>query len=205
MDAREVAYRRAWARVAGLMYWLVFVFDFSGMQAGDSAAGHWLSLIGGLLTIPLAYGLYAAVAPVQKTVAATALGFRSVEILLTLTSVVASFSAVRRAWAGSAFLRLAAWNNSTGFPAFVFTIGSTLFFLLFFRSRIIPLALSVLGVFGSLLAFAICLAHLVRPAIPVYAMAAWIPIMLGELLTGAWLLIRSVRYAQVSVRASVSA
>ena len=107
MNARELAYRRAWARIAGLMYWLVFIFDFTGMNLGDTPAGHWLSLAGGLLTIPLAYGLYAAVAPVQKTVAIAAFGFRLAEIALSLTSVAAAFPLVRSAWAGSPFLRIA--------------------------------------------------------------------------------------------------
>lgn len=194
MDAREVAYRRAWARVAGLMYWLVFLFDFTGMKLGATSVARWLSLTGGLLTIPLAYGLYAAVAPVQRAVARTALGFRILEIVLTLTSVLAAFPLIHSAWSGSTMLRVAAWDHSTSFSAFVFTIGSTLFFLLFLRARIIPVALSTFGVVGSVAAFAVCLAHLVRPAIPVFLMAAWIPIMLGELIAGAWLLVRSVRY-----------
>ncbi len=205
MDAREVAYRRAWARIAGLMYWLVFGFDFAGMMRGGTPIGHWLSLIGGLLTIPLACGLYAAVAPVHRTIAATAFGFRLLEIALTLLSVAAAFPAIHAAWSGSPVLRLAEWNNSTGFPALVFTVGSTLFFLLFFRARLIPLAHSALGIVGSVLAFAACLAHLIRPAIPLFIMALWIPIMLGELLTGAWLLIRSVRYDLISARGTALA
>jgi Domain of unknown function (DUF4386) len=195
VDAREAGYRRAWARIAGLMYWLVFVFDFSGMTRSGTPVGHWLSLIGGLLTIPLAYGLYAAVAPVQQTVAMTALGFRGAEIVLTLTSVLAGFPAIRSAWAGTPVLELAQWDHSTSFSAFVFTIGSTLFFILFFRSRIIPMALSVLGIFASVAAFGACLAHLIRPAFPAMTIWPWIPMILAELLTGAWLLIRSVRYS----------
>jgi hypothetical protein len=195
MNATEAGYRRAWARIAGLMYWLVFVFDFAGMSLHGTVTAHWFSLIGGLLTIPLAYGLYAAVAPVQKIVAMTAFGFRLLEIVLTLTSVIAGFPAIRSAWHGSPLVRLAHWDHSTSFSAFVFTIGSTLFFLLFFRSRIIPVALSALGIFASVLAFAACLAHLVHPAFRAMAMWAWIPMIFAELGTGAWLLVRSVRYS----------
>jgi hypothetical protein len=203
MDVREAGYRRAWARIAGLMYWLVFVFDFAGMTRGGTSVGHWLSLVGGLLTILLAYGLYAALAPVQRTVAMSALGFRIAEIVLTLMSVIAGFPAIRSAWAGSSFLRLAHWGNATGFAAFVFTIGSTLFFLLFFRSRMIPPALSVFGIFASLVAFAGCLAHLIRPAFQAMTMWVWIPMIPAELITGAWLAIRSVSYARVPARFGV--
>lgn len=201
MDGRELRYRRAWARIAGLMFWLVFIFDFAGMSLHGSDAAHWLSLTGGLLTIPLAFGLYAAVAPVHRTVARTAFGCRLFEIGLTLISVTAAFPAIRSGWPGSPLLRLASWGNSTAFGAFAFTIGSTLFFLLFFRSRIIPAVLSVLGIFASILAFGACLAHLVHPQFPAMTMWAWIPLIPGELLTGAWLLIRSVRYAPSPVPA----
>lgn len=130
MDAREIGYRRMWARIAGLMFWLVFVFDFAGMKQSGTSTGHWLSFIGGLLTIPLAYGLYATVAPVHKSLAVSAFAFRLLEIALTLISVSAGFPAIRTALAGSSLLQLAHWDNSTSFAAFVFTIGSTLFFLL---------------------------------------------------------------------------
>lgn len=195
MDLAELRYRRAWARIAGLMYWLVFLFDFSGMTLRRSPAGHWLSLIGGLLTIPLAYGLYAAVAPVQKTISATAFAFRLFEIALTLISVAFGFATIRAAWPDSPLLQLAHWDHSTSFSAFVFTIGSTLFFLLFFRSHIIPVAYSALGIFASLVAFAACLVHLVHPAFPAMTMWAWIPMIFAELGTGAWLLFRSVDYS----------
>jgi hypothetical protein len=194
MDAQESEYRRAWARIAGLMFWLVFIFDFAGMSLHGTATAHWLSLVGGLFTIPLAYGLYVAVAPVRKSIAATAFGFRIAEIVLTLTSVIASFPSIRAVWTGSPFLRIAEWDNATNFAAFLFTIGSTLFFYLFFRSRMIPLALSILGVFASIVALAACFTHLVRPAFPSMTMWVWIPMIPAELITGAWLLIRSVRY-----------
>lgn len=196
MDLREKAYRQAWARIAGLMFWLVFVFDFAGMSLHRTTAAHWLSLIGGLLTLPLAYGLYAALSPVHKTLAITAFAFRLSEIFLTLTSVLAGFPAIRDALAaGSPMLQLAQWDRSTSFSAFLFTIGSTLFFFLFYRSRLIPVALSLLGIFASLLAFGACLIHLIRPSFPAMAMWAWIPMIPAELVTGAWLLIRSVPYS----------
>jgi hypothetical protein len=61
------------------MYWVVFVFDFSGMKLGNTPKAYWLLLAGGLLTIPLAYGLYAALVPARKTVAAPR--FREAELL----------------------------------------------------------------------------------------------------------------------------
>jgi len=196
MEEREAKYRRAWARIAGLMYWLVFIFDFSGMLLGRTSTGHWLALVGGIFTIPLAYGLYVAVAPVNRTIAAAAFGCRLIEIVFTLTSVMTGFTAIRTALAGSPVLDIAHWDHSHSFSAFVFTIGSTLFFLLFFRSRIIPVAFSALGIFASVLAFGACLAHFVHPAFSAMSMWAWIPMIFAELGTGAWLLFRSVCYAQ---------
>lgn len=198
MNQPELAYRRAWARIAGLMFWLVFLFDFAGMRYSASATGHWLSLIGGLLTIPLALGLWAAVAPVHSGWANAAVGFRLFEIALTLLSVLAGFPAVRFAWSGSAigagFLQLAQWGDSTSFAAFVFTMGSTIFFALFLYGRLIPRILSSLGVFASVLAWLACLVHLLRPPFPVMTMWAWIPMILAETSTGVWLLFKAVRY-----------
>ena len=195
MDAREARYRRVWARIAGLMFWLVFVFDFSGMLLHGKPVSHWLSLIGGLLTLLLAYGLYVAVAPLAKTMAVAAFLFRLGEIALTLTSVLGSFPAIHAAWSGTPALAFVRWERATSFSAFLFTIGSTLFFLIFLLSRAIPLPLSLLGVIASMMAFGACLTHLIRPAFPALSMGLWIPMILAELLTGLWLMIRTVRYA----------
>src|SRR5260370_21915342 len=86
--------QRAWARIAGLMYWIVLVADLAGMQLHSTAMGRSLTLAGSLFTVPLALGLYYAVRPVQTALAARALGFRLLEAVLGFISTVAVVTVV---------------------------------------------------------------------------------------------------------------
>jgi hypothetical protein len=191
--------QRAWARLAGLMYWLVLVVDLSGMQLRSVAVSRSLMLAGSILTIPLALGLYYALRPVQNVLALSALGFRLAEAVLGTISTLAGFAGVRAELArldlGGKLLDLARWDNGTNFAAFVFTIGSTILFYLFLKSEYIPRILAWLGLFASVLAFSACLTHLLRPAFPAMTMYAWLPMLLAETSTGLWLVIKSVKVA----------
>src|SRR5229473_3067192 len=93
---------------------------------------------------------------------------------------------------GTLLLHLAHWDNKTAFAAFVFTIGSTIFFYLFVKSGSIPRVLAWWGLFASVVAMAACLMHLLQPSFPAMTMYAWIPMLLAETSTGLWLLIKSV-------------
>ena len=188
--------QRAWARIAGLMYWIVPVTDLTGMQLHSTAMGRSLTLAGSLFTVPLALGLYYAVRPVQT---ALALCFRILEAALGFISTVAGFTVVRTQLAdsslGTSLLHLAHWDNKTAFAAFVFTIGSTIFFSLFVKSGYISRVLAWWGLFASVVAMAACLMHLLQPSFPAMTMYAWIPMLLAETSTGLWLLIKSVKVA----------
>ncbi len=196
---REVRLQRAWARVAGLMYLLVLAVDLTGMQSHNAVLGRSLMLTGSLLTVPLALGLYFTLRPVHGVVSAFALGCRLLEALLGIISTIVGFSMMRtdllQSSLGRAILSLAAWDHATNFAAFAFTIGSTLFFLLFVKGRLIPRPLSWLGLLASLVAMLACITHLFRPGFPAMTMTAWIPMLLAEVSTGGWLLVRSVRPA----------
>ena len=196
---RATRSQRAWARIAGLMYWIVLAADLAGMQLHSTAMGRPLMLAGSLFTVPLALGLYYAVRPAQASLAATALLFRLLEAALGSMSTVAGFTVVRTRFAdsslGTSLLHIAHWDDTTAFAAFVFTIGSTIFFYLFVKSGYIPRVLAWWGVFASALAMVACLVHLLRPSFPAMTMYLWIPMLLAETSTGLWLLIKSVKVA----------
>lgn len=196
--------QQRWARVAGLMFWVVLILDITATQI-HSPFGRALALAGALCVVPLALGLYYALRPVQPALAATALGFRFLEAALGLASILAGYASVRgslQATAlGRAFLNLAAWDHATVFDAFVFTIGSTIFFYLFVKSGYIPRVLAWLGLFASVLAFAACLTHLLHPAFPAMTMYAWTPALLAETSTGLWLLFKPLRLAPETLQA----
>ena len=192
--------QRAWARVAGLMYWVVLVVDLTGMSLHPSNLHSSLMLSGSLFTVFLALGLYYAVRPAQAMLALTALACRLTEAALGVVSCLAGFPSVHPRLAdstfGTALLQLASWGDSTNFAAFIFTVGSTIFFSLFLKARSIPRILAIWGLFASVLAFSACLAHLVSPSFSSMAMWAWIPMLIAETSTGLWLLIRSVKVPQ---------
>ena len=192
----DVQLQRAWARVAGLMYWVVLIADLSGMQL-HSAVGRSLSLAGALCTIPLAFGLYYALKPQGSLLARSALVSRLLEATLGAISVIAGYQSMQAGWNGTSvgrsFLHLANWDDRTSFAAFLFSIGSTLFFYLFVRSVYIPRILAWWGLFASVLAFAACGLHLLHSSFPAMTMYAWTPMLLAETSTGLWLLVRSVK------------
>jgi hypothetical protein len=192
----DIRSQRAWARIAGLMYWMVLLVDLTGLQL-HALVGRWLMLSGSLLTVPLAFGLYYAVRPAGEVLARGALGFRLLEAGLGLVSTAAGFGALRSEFVGSSFgtavLQFAHWNDATALGAFVFTIGSTIFFYLFVKSGYIPQALAWLGLLASVIAMAACLMHFARSSFPAMTMYAWIPMLLAETSTGTWLLVKSVK------------
>ena len=188
--------RRMWARLAGLMYLLVLVVDLTGMQFPRAPLGRSLILTGSLLTVPLALGLYCTLRMFQPNTARLALACRLIEAATGILGTMAGFRIVWTSLAashlGTAILQFVAWNKATNFGALIFTIGSTLFFFVFLQSASIPRFLSWLGLVASLIAFAACAAHLIRPQFPAMSVAAWIPMLLAEVSTGGWLLIRAV-------------
>jgi hypothetical protein len=194
---REFESRRAWARLAGLMYLLVLVVDLTGMQIPRPLLGKSLMLTGSLLTVPLALGLYFTLKVFQPITSGIALACRLMEALVGTIATLASFESVRTAFGGThsgrAALELIEWNKGTSFGAFVFAIGSTLFFIVFLRSASIPRTLSWLGLVASLVALAACTTHLVWPSFPAMNAPAWIPMLVAEISTGCWLLFRPIR------------
>ena len=187
--------RRRWARLAGLMYLLVLVVDLTGMLFPRAPLGRSLILTGSLLTVPLALGLYCTLRMFQPNTARLALTCRLIEAATGILGTMAGFRIVWTSLAashlGTAILQFVAWNKATNFGALIFTIGSTLFFFVFLQSASIPRFLSWLGLVASLIAFAACAAHLIRPQFPAMSVAAWIPMLLAEVSTGGWLLRRS--------------
>jgi Domain of unknown function (DUF4386) len=108
--------QRAYARMAGLFYLLVLVFDIAGLvitstiAGGDGFAGAarnvsvseglyriglCLALLGSLSTIPLALGLYAALKPADGNLALMALLFRSAEATIGGVGIVGSFAVLQ--------------------------------------------------------------------------------------------------------------
>jgi hypothetical protein len=105
--------QRAYARFAGLMYFLVLAFDIAGLLIESSIGGNGnfletshrimasetlyriglcCALVGGLSTILLAIGLYVAVKPIDGNLAMMALMFRVAEAATGATGIIIAFT-----------------------------------------------------------------------------------------------------------------
>ena len=164
-----------------------------------------LGLAGALSTVPLAIGLYVTVKPIDPNLAVIGLAFRALEAAIGAVAIVGSFSAheVYRAGAGESaynaaqlgvLQQLAESGAGTSVAAIFFCIGSTVFFYLLSRSAYIPRLLSLWGVFSSLVYLAYWWFGLVVPDYPgAVIIAASLPILVAEVSTGLWLLIKGIK------------
>ncbi len=77
--------------------------------------------------------------------------------------------------------------------ALCFSLGSILFFYLFWKSRYIPRMLSVLGLLASVMVPVMCFGSLVFPEYSTTLKYGWAPMALAEVTTGVWLMLFAVR------------
>ena len=142
----ETMTQQRYARLAGLSYLLVLAVDIAGLVItssiegnGDFAAaarnvaasetlyrvGLCLALLGCLLTIPLAIGLFVTLRPANPSLATMGLVFRSAEAAIGGVGIVGSFAALGAYLAGSqtAFESQALGNASQVAAIFFSTDG----------------------------------------------------------------------------------
>jgi len=77
--------------------------------------------------------------------------------------------------------------------AMCFSIGSILFFYLFFKSRYISRILSAFGVFASVIVTIICFGSLIFPEHAAPLQYGWAPMAIAEVTTGFWLMLFAVK------------
>jgi len=204
MAAKDrVRWQRGWARVAGLMYWVVLVADIAGAAIHSRTMGRSLELAGSFFTVFLALGLYYALRPVQAGLARMALAMRLLEAAFGVLSILVGFAGISARLGstglGGGLIRLAEWADATNFSALAFTIGSTIFFSLFVKSGYIPRVLAWWGLLASVAAMGACLTHLAHPAFAAMTIYPWIPALVAETSTGLWLLVKSVKVGSARV------
>jgi len=170
-----------------------------------------LALAGALATVLLAVGLYVTVKPIDPNLATIALVFRALEAAIGAVAIVGSFSALElyRAGAGEspfnaaqlgALQQLAESGAGTSVAAIFFCVGSTVFFYLLSRSDYIPRVLSLWGLFSSLVYLAYWWLGLIVPDLPgAVTIGASLPILVAEVSTGLWLLIRGIKTQATAV------
>ena len=219
--------RIRYARIAGLVYLLLIVLFMSGqfiishiVGSGNFAetakhiiAGEQLyrvalsvQMLTSVLTVLLAYALYATLRSVDENLARMALYWRLGEAFIGGALSFLDFATLNL-YTDPKYLEVLGADKlqaviglarSAGFASFnitttFFAVGSTLFFYLFLRSRSIPRVLSTFGIFASVVVLFISLGDLVLPAYADVIQFGWAPIFIAEITTGLWLLVRGVK------------
>jgi hypothetical protein len=218
--------RNRFARIAGFVYLFIIVLFMSGQfiisyivgsgnfseTAQHIVAGERLyrvalsvQMLTSVLTVLLAYALYATLRSVDENLARMALYWRLGEAFIGGALSFLDFATlnfytdpkyldVLGADKLQAVIGLA---HSAGFASFnitttFFSVGSTLFFYLFLKSRSIPRVLSTFGIFASIVVLFTSLGDLVLPAYADVIQFGWAPIFIAEITTGLWLWVRGV-------------
>lgn len=169
-----------------------------------------IGIVGELVTIAgvvvVIIALYVLLSPVKKGLALLALSWRFLECALLATAASCPLTVLRllsgagylapidiRQLQVSAYLALEAHSVFYNLGIFFYSLGSTAFCYLLFRSRYLPRWLAGLGVVGSVLVLVGTTAHF---AVPHYAAMFfgyyWIPVATFELIAGLWMLIAGV-------------
>jgi len=158
----------------------------------------------------LSFALFVALEPVNRRLAQLALFFRLGEAFVGAVTVIVSFAVLRLyAAAGGVgpfqneqvheLAKVAASVYDSGFliAMMLLSPGSFLFFYLFYKSRYIPRALALLGVFGTVLFTLVNVGLLVFPEYAGTLQYGWGPMGVAEIATALWLLIGGIRPAPV--------
>ena len=169
-----------------------------------------LGMIAGLITLTVA--LYMVLKPVGPGIALLAAFWRVVENAVLAVGTLTSFDALRLL-SGAAYLRpveadrlhalalssINAYGDAYNVSLLFGGLGLLGFAYLFLRSGYIPRPLAAWGVFGSALTVASTLAYIVVPnlAAVVYP---WVyaPLLIFELGTAVWLLVRGLRPSETA-------
>jgi Domain of unknown function (DUF4386) len=172
-----------------------------------------LQLLGGMTALPLGWAFYALLKQVDKNLALLALLWRVGEAIIGGLAAVFRFMALSLFTGGSATLApegqqalasLLLSGPRATFPIAViyFSIGSAIFFKLLLRSRAIPRLLAAVGVLGSMLATFLGFAMLVFPAQSGALVWFWGPMLVAEVGTALWLLIRGADFGHWNARSA---
>jgi hypothetical protein len=169
-------------------------------------------LIETLSTLMLAFALYVTLKPVDKLLAQMAMYWRLGESFIGGVGMIFGFvrlslyTSPQSVGASGAdqtqtFVALTrhAGFASYNISAIFFSIGSILFFYLFFKSRYIPRILSAFGVFASVIVTIICFGSLIFPEQAATFQYGWAPMAIAEVATGFWLMLFAVKTDRKSV------
>jgi hypothetical protein len=172
-------------------------------------------LIETLSAVLLAFALYVTLKPVDKFLAQVAMYWRLGEAFIGGVGMIGGFVRLHLYTSSKSIgalgtdqsqalldLTRQAGFASYNISAIFFSVGSTLFCYLFFKSRYIPRILSAFGVFASVVVTVMCFASLIFPEHSGTLQYGWAPMAIAEVTTGIWLMLFAVKTQEGSDRQS---
>ena len=163
-------------------------------------------LIETLSAVLLAFALYVTLKPIDKLLAQIAMYWRLGESFIGGVGMIFGFVTLHLYTASHSIGALGTDQSQAlvgvmgqaGFAAYnisaiFFSIGSILFFYLFFKSRYIPRSLSAFGVFASVIVTIMCFGNLIFPEHSATLGYGWAPMGIAEVTVGFWLLVKGIR------------
>jgi hypothetical protein len=160
-----------------------------------------IELLEPLGALMLGFALYATLRSVDRLIAAMALCWRAAEAVIGLVGMTFAYARLRlylsdQPTQGLIDLTRGAGSATHNIAVLCFSIGSLLFFWLFWRSRTIPRILSGIGLLASVLVMIIGFAGLLAPEWNGILQYGWAPMAVAEGGAGLWLLVKGVKLDQ---------
>jgi uncharacterized protein DUF4386 len=217
-DSSSVRTQRRYARLAGFLFLWLIITGLTGIIMDARIAGsgpfaetakriaaserlYRLGLLTGLIetlsALLLGFALYATLRPVDKLLAQLGMYWRMAESLIGAVGVIFGFVALgaynssQPAEQSQTIVELTRYLGAGTYnvSALCFSIGSTIFFYLFFRSKYIPGWLSAFGIFASVIVTVTCFGTLLFPEYRKTLNYGWAPMAIAEVVTGVWLMV----------------
>lgn len=162
--------------------------------------------IGWILIVFLAFSLYVTLKPVNKRLAQIALFLEIGQACIGAVTVMFSFATLWLYTAAPAtatfqpaqLKTLVAVMQDTGGNGFqismiFLSVGSAIFFYLFYKSGFFPKAFAAFSAFTSVILFMVSAGFLLFPAYKSRLLIGWVPMGIAEVGTAFWLMIRGIR------------
>ena len=176
------------AKIAGSMFLFLIVLYFSeqliishiGSATAKRITELSIDVIYQVSTLLLIFTLYQSLKPVNQKLAQIAMFWRLGESITVLIMMIFSFEGK-------------AYTIGFNISSILFSIGSLIFFYLFYKSKYIPETLSILGIFASVMVTIVGFAMFIFPSHSGIIQLGWIPMFIAEITLGFLLIFKGLR------------
>jgi Domain of unknown function (DUF4386) len=216
--------QRGYARLAGFLFlWLIATglaeaitlsrivgsgtFAEQAARVAASQRLYRIALCSGLVetlsVIVLAFALYVTLKPVDRFLAQMAMYWRFLEGFIGAVGVIFAFARLGAYISRSEMLVELTRNAGAAvfnIATLSFSIGSALFYYVFFKSRYIPRLLSGFGLFASIVVMVLSFVSLISPEdAATFQYVEWAPMAVAEVGTGLWLMFGKLQPMAVAI------